>query len=90
MILLCAVAMKLAGSYHLFLLLGEDVGGEENLEAQSLLEVLPLLAILPSESTAPGRVILRLGGAFPFRQVLASLHPSSQLIGATPFRVVLG
>lgn len=82
--------MKLTGSYHLSLLLGEDEGGEKNLEAQSLLEVLPLPALLPSESAAPGRVTLWLGRAFPFRQVLALLHPSSQLTGATPFRVVLG
>lgn len=82
--------MKLPGSYHLSLLLGEDESREKNLEAQSLLEVLPLPALLPSESAAPGRVTSCLGGAYPFRQVLASLYHSSQLTGATPFRVVLG
>lgn len=67
--------MRLPGSYHSSWPLGEGGGEEKNLEAERLLEALHLPARLPSESTAPGRVTPKLGGALPFLQVLRPAPP---------------
>lgn len=66
MVLPCAVAAKLPGSYHSSLLLGEQKR-KKNLDAESWPKAVHLPARLPSDSRAPVRATPGLGRAFPFR-----------------------
>lgn len=87
MVLPCAVAAKLAGSYHSSLLLGEQKR-KKNLDAESWPKAVHLPARLPSDSRAPVRATPGLGRAFPFRYVLLPPSAPPPSVGATRFRVV--